>query len=43
MNLGNGIIDWIDIRALMANRLIAPNKCPGIRPIGSVLAVCWHW
>ena len=33
MYLASGIADWTDIRALMANGLIALDKCPGL----------WHW
>ena len=32
--LSNNIVPWEDIRALMACRLIALDKCPGIRQIG---------
>ena len=28
--LVNGMVDWTDINALMANRLIALDKCPGV-------------
>ena len=33
-HISNSIVEWTDIRALMASFLIALDKCPGIRPIG---------
>ena len=31
--LGNSIVPWENIRALMSSRLIALDKCPGVRPV----------
>ena len=32
--LANGVVDWMSIRTLMANRLIALDKCPEVHPTG---------
>lgn len=38
--LTNATIDWNRIQALLANRLFALDKCPGIRPIGVGETLC---
>ena len=32
--LANSVTPWNDVCALVSNRLIALDKCPGVRPIG---------
>ena len=32
--LSNSVVEWTEIKALMANCLVALDKCPGVRPIG---------
>ena len=35
------LIDFLLIRALMANHLITLDKSPGVRPIGVGKTLCW--
>ena len=32
--LGNEVVPWSAVRALLSSRLVALDKCPGVRPIG---------
>lgn len=34
MHLNNNFVPWNQIQALMSSRLVALDKCPGVRPIG---------
>ena len=36
----SAVVEWTEIKALMANRLVALDKCPGVRPIAILVNVC---